>query len=163
MRDRNVAKLRSRYETKVARLEKRLARAEQAVEREAEQSQGAKLDTAISFGTAVLGALLGRKRVSATSASRVGTAVRKAGRMGQQSGDVKRAEEIVASVREELIELQAQFDDEVDALDDAYDAQTEELKEITVRARATNIHVDFIGIGWASYIEDANGRLRAAG
>jgi hypothetical protein len=148
IRDQKVAKLRKRYDKKVVRLEDRLRRAQQAVEREAEQARGAKLDTAISFGTAVLGALLGRKRVSVTSASRVGTAARKAGRIGTQAADVKRAEATVAAVSTELEELQLDFDGEVDALDDAYDAQTEELTEVPIRPLAKNIHVSLMRLGW---------------
>lgn len=162
VRDKDVAKLRKRYDAKVVRLEDRLRRAEQVVERESEQVRGYKMDTAISFGTALLGALLGRKRVSATSASRVGTAVRKAGRLGKQSGDVRRAEQTVEKVRDELLELERQFDVDVDAFDDAYDAQTEELATVTVRAQSTNIHVRFVRLGWIPYIEDADRRLRPA-
>jgi len=148
LRDLNVAKLRKRYDAKVVRLENRLRRAEQVVEREAEQARGAKLDTAISFGTAVLGALLGRKRVSVTSASRVGTAARKAGRLGKETGDIRRAEETVAAVRAELEELQIQFDDEVAQLDDAYDGQLDQLDEIPIRPLAKNVHVRLLRIGW---------------
>ena len=150
-RDRLVAKLRKRYQTKFTRLENRLQRAAQAVEREEEQARGSKMDTAISFGTAILGAVLGRKKVSVTSASRVGTAVRKAGRMGKQSGDVKRARQTVESVQEELAELQTAFDDEVAELEDAYDAQSEELKDVSVRAKAADIEVSVIGVGWVPY------------
>jgi hypothetical protein len=161
-RDREVGKLRKRYESKVNTLEDRLRRAEQAVQREQEQARGQKLDTAISFGTAVLGALLGRKRISTTSASRVGTAVRKAGRIGQQTGDVRRAEQTVASVKEKLAELQAAFDQEVDARDEAYDAQSESLEEVVIRPKSTDIHVGLLGLGWMPYIEDAEGRLHQA-
>ncbi|MDJ0926565.1 MAG: ATP-binding protein [Gammaproteobacteria bacterium] len=161
-RDLKVAKLRERYEKKVATQEERLRRAEQAVEREAEQARAHKLDTALSFGTAVLGALLGRKRISATSASRVGTAVRKAGRAGQQAGDVRRAKETVASVHAKLAELEAAFDKDVEALDAAFDAQAEMLDEVAVNPRATDLHVGLIGIGWFPYVEDADGRLRPA-
>jgi len=148
LRDQKVAKLRKRYDAKVVRLENRLRRAEQVVEREAEQARGAKMDTAISFGTAVLGALLGRKRVSVTSASRVGTAARKAGRLGKETGDIRRAEETVTAVRAELEELQVQFDDEVAELEDAYDAQLEELDEIPIRPLAKNVHVSLLRLGW---------------
>jgi hypothetical protein len=110
----------------------------------------------------VLGALLGRKRISTTSASRVGTAVRKAGRIGQQTGDVRRAEQTVASVKEKLAELQAAFDQEVDARDEAYDAQSESLEEVVIRPKSTDIHVGLLGLGWMPYIEDAEGRLHQA-
>jgi len=110
------------------------------------------MDTAISFGTAILGALLGRKRVSVTSASRVGTAARKAGRLGKESGDIRRAEATVAGVRDELAELQLQFDAEVAELEGAYDAQAEELQQIPVRPLAKNVHVSLLQLGWQPYV-----------
>ena len=63
-RDRRVGKLREAYEKKLRRLEERLISAEAARTREAQQATSSKLDTAISVGTAMLGALLGRKRIS---------------------------------------------------------------------------------------------------
>ena len=153
-RDVKVAKLRKQFEGRVARLQERLRRAEQAIDREAEQAKGQKLDTVISFGTAVLGAVLGR-RISTTSASRVGTAVRKAGRMRQQSADVRRAQETAESVKAQLETLQIKFDEEVDALDAAYDAQEEELTETLVRPTSTGIEIRVIGIGWSPTIEAA--------
>ena len=161
-RDLAVAKLRERYEKKVTTLENRLLRAQQALEKQEEQARGQKLDAAISFGTAVLGALLGRKRVSTTSASRMGTAVKKAGRIGQESGDVRRAEETVAKVQSELADLQARFDDDVAALDDAYDAQSDELETIEVNPKSTDVHVGLIALGWLPYIEDSDGLLAPA-
>ncbi len=161
-RDRKVARLRERYERRVVTLEERLRRAEQAVERQTEQARAQKLDTAVSFGTAILGALLGRKRVSVTSASRVGTAVRKASRVGQEAGDLRRARETVASVQAKLAELQAAFEADVDKLEAAYDAQAEELECIALKPRRTDLHIALLGIGWCPYCEDENGRLRPA-
>jgi hypothetical protein len=161
-RDLKVARLRERYEKKVATLEDRLQRAQQAVERQAEQAKAQKLDAALSFGTAILGAVLGRKRVSTTSASRVGTAVRKAGRIGSEAGDVRRAQATVARVQQRLAELEAAFEADVDALEDAYDAQVEALKEQRINPRATDTQVRSFGLVWVPYVEDAEGRLRPA-
>jgi hypothetical protein len=161
-RDLKVAKLRERYEKKVATLEDRLQRSQQALERQAEQSKAQKLDAALSFGAAILGAVLGRKRISTTSATRVGTAVRKAGRIGSEAGDVKRAEQTVARVQERLADLEAAFEDDVARLEDAYDAQTEELKEQRVNPRAADTTIRSFGLLWVPYVEDAEGRLRPA-
>ena len=161
-RDLKIAKLRASYEKKVATLEDRLQRANQALERQAEQSKAQKLDAVLSFGTAILGAVLGRKRVSTTSASRVGTAVRKAGRAGQEAGDVRRAEQTVARVQARLADLESAFEDDVAALEEAYDAQTEELKEQRINPRATDTRIRVLGLLWAPYIEDDDGRLRPA-
>jgi len=154
-RDINVGKLRKRYESKLNMLEKRLLTAQQGVERESEQASGSKLNTALSVGTAVLGALLGRKKLSVTTASRAGTAMRRAGDMRKQVGDVKRAEEKVAKIQLEMENLTEDFDDEVEAMAEAYDAQSEELKEILVRARTSNIQIDYFGIGWRPEIDSA--------
>jgi hypothetical protein len=74
-RDLKVGKLRKKYDTQFTTPKDRLLRAEQAIAREDEQAKASKMQTAISFGTATRGAFLGRKAVSATSASRVGTAM----------------------------------------------------------------------------------------
>ena len=147
-RDINVGKLRKRYESKLNTLEKRLLTAQQAVERESEQASGSKLNAALSVGTAILGAVLGRKKISVSTASRAGTAMRRAGDMRKQVGDVKRAEEKVAKINQDIEALTEEFEAEVEAMEDAYDAQTEELKEILVRARSGNIQIDYFGIGW---------------
>jgi hypothetical protein len=161
-RDEKVGALKQKYAARVDRLEERLRRARQAVEREQQQAKGQTLDAAVSFGTAVLGALLGRKAVSVTSASRVGTAVRKAGRVRKEAGDVARARETVAAVQSEIQALEAELRAEIDKLQDAYDAQLDDLEAIEVKPSATKIHVDVIGVGWIPYRSDAQGRLQRA-
>ncbi|MEM6818231.1 MAG: DUF87 domain-containing protein [Pseudomonadota bacterium] len=158
-RDIAVGKLRKRYNSKVNTLEARLMRAEQAIERESEQSRKKKLDTAISFGTAILGAVLGRKRVSSTSARSIGSAVKNVGGMRKEAGDVARAEETAARVREDLRVLQETFDADVAALDARYDAQDEELTEVEIKPKSTDIQIHFVGLVWLPHQKDSRGRL----
>ena len=84
-RDAAIAKIRKRYATKATTLENRLMRAEQAIAVQKEQSTKKKLDTAISFGTAILGAVLGRKKLSTSTATKMGTAMQD-GRQCPQGG-----------------------------------------------------------------------------
>ncbi len=160
-RDQEVAKLRKRYASKINTLENRLLRAQQAVERESQQVTKKRIDTAISFGTAILGAVLGRKRISTTSARRIGTAVKTAGSMSKEAGDVERAEETVERVQAELAELNQQFEKEVEAMNSAFDAQQAELEEIAVKPKAADVRVHFAGVLWVPYLRDDKGRLRA--
>jgi len=162
MRDQAVAKLRKRYASKATTLENRLLRAEQAIQREQQQSSKKKIDTAISFGTAILGAVLGRKRLSTTTASRVGTAIRSAGGARKEAGDVARARETATKVSADLAALNDELAAEVEALDTAYDAQTEELTEIPIRPKATDVHVPLIGLVWMPYRDIGDGRLQSA-
>jgi Helicase HerA, central domain len=147
-RDTRIGKLRGTYDKKVMRLEERLMKAEQTIERESEEATQSKVDAALSVGTALLGALLGRKRISTTTVSRAGTAARKAGRIRRQSSDVERARERAGAIEDELVTLKENFEDEVAALEDSYDAQSDELEEVLVRARSTNVQVRWFGILW---------------
>jgi hypothetical protein len=161
-RDQAVTKLRKRYATKTTTLENRLLRANQAIEREEQQASKKNLDTAVSIGTAILGTLLGRKRLSASSASRVGTAIRTAGGARKEAADVARAKEVATKVAADLEALNRQLEEEIAAMDTAFDAQSAELDEIVVRAKTTDIHVSLIGLAWMPYAPDAKGRLRPA-
>ena len=161
-RDQAVARIRKRYATKTTTLENRLLRANQAIERESQQASKKKLDTAVSFGTAILGAVLGRKRISSTSANKIGTAIRSAGGARKQAADVKRARETARKVRADMQALSRDLKKEVAALETAYDAQREELTQVVIRAKSTDIHVPLVGLAWMPYTEDEGGRLRPA-
>ncbi len=161
-RDQEIAKLRKRYASKATTLENRLMRAEQAIAREQEQVSKKTLDTAVSIGTAILGAVLGRKRLSTTSASRVGSAIKTAGGARKEAADVARARQTAEKVRADLEALNKQLESEVAALDTTFDAQAEELDEIVVRAKTTDVHVPVMALAWMPYAPDSKGRLRPA-
>ena len=158
-RDLAAEKLRRKYEPKFNTLQERLRRAEQAIARETEQAQARKLDTAVSFGTAVLGAFFGRKVVSATTAGRLGTAVKSAGRTRKDMMDVARAQETSAAVRTQLADLEAEFQNELTAQNTTYDPAGETLEELAVSAKSTDINVEFFGLVWLPFRKDSQGRL----
>jgi hypothetical protein len=58
--------------------------------------------------------------------------------------------------------LNAALEKEVADLDTSFNAQDEELKEIVVRAKSTDIHVSLTGLVWLPYTADDKGRLRPA-
>ncbi len=161
-RDQQIAKLRKRYAGKATTLENRLMRAQQAIEREQEQASKKTLDTAVSIGTAILGAVLGRKRLSTTSANRVGTAIKTAGSARKEAADVARAKQTAEKVRADLEALNEQLEKDLAALDTAFDAQAEELDEIVVRAKASDVQVTVLALAWMPYSADSEGRLRPA-
>ncbi len=161
-RDAAIAKIRKRYATKLTTLENRLMRAEQAIAVQKEQSTKRKLDTAISFGTAILGAVLGRKKLSSSTATKMGSAIKTAGSARKEAADVERAKQTAEKVRVDIAALNKDLEEEVAKLDTAFDAQAEELDEIVVRAKSTDIHVAVTGLVWLPYTADEKGRLRPA-
>ncbi len=161
-RDIAVQKLRKRYASKANTLENRLLRAQQTIEREKQQSTRKKLDTAVSFGTAILSAVLGRKKISASSAGRIGTAIRSASGARKEAGDVDRARATAEKVRNDIAALEATLEGEVAELDDAFDAQDEVLDELIVKPKVSDINIEVFGLLWVPYRDSGDGRLRPA-
>jgi hypothetical protein len=161
-RDAAAERLRQKYAPKIAALAEKRRRAEQAVEREAEQAKGQKMQTAISFGATLLSSFMGRKAVSLTSLSRATTAARGVGRSIKESQDIGRAQETVEAVNEQLSALDEQFKTETAALAQSPDSQTEVLETTTVKPTKANITVKLVTLAWAPYWHDAQGQTTPA-
>lgn len=161
-RDGKADALRKKYGAKQAALEDRRRRAQQAVEREAGQARQAKMQTAVSLGTTVLGAFLGRKKIGLGTLGRATSAMRGAGRAAQQSQDVDRAEDNVEAVSQQLADLDAQFQAEVAALEAATDPLTETLETVSIRPNKADITVQRVALVWEPLMKDASGNLTRA-
>jgi hypothetical protein len=161
-RDHQIETLRGKYATKLASLQERLRRAEQAVQREQAQASQAKMDTAISVGGAILGAIFGRGKISAGAISKVGTAARGAGRAAQQQGDVTRANESVQALQLQYADLEAALQQDIDALGATYDAQQDALEAIPIKAKSGDVHLQLVALVWVPFRRDAAGMASAA-
>ncbi|MGB5986611.1 MAG: DUF87 domain-containing protein [Desulfobacterales bacterium] len=157
-RDLAVGKLRRKYTTKFTTLNNRLMAAEQAISREQEQAKGRQMDTVISFGTAILGAFMGRKVVSARSTSRVGTAMKSAGRMHKEKMDVARAQEKAAAIRQQMAEMEARLQADIDRMEIQFDPESESLEEIRVTPRLSDVAIQFFGLAWLPFRKSDGGR-----
>ena len=134
----------------------------QAVEREAEQAKGQKMQTAISFGATLLSSFMGRKSLSLTTLGRATTAARGVSRSMKEAEDVDRAQETVAAVNQQLAELNAQFKSETDTLERSLDPQTESLETITLKPNKANITINLFSLAWTPYWHDAQGQANPA-
>jgi hypothetical protein len=137
-------------------------RAEQAKEREAEQSRGRKMQTAISLGATVLSMFTGRKRLSTGTLGRATTTMRDVGRSLDEGGDVKRAEESLADVKQKLVDLQTEEQEALAALESQIDPETETFERVLMRPRKSDITVDSLGLVWMPYWQDETGSLISA-
>ncbi len=147
-RDLEVEKLRQRFAKKAATLEDRIRRARAKVEKEREQASSQKLQTAISFGTAILSMLTGRKGVSKTDLNRAGSAMRGVGRSREQSQDVDRAQETVEALTVDLEELNDELAEKIDQLEERLDPDLEDLEVIACRPRKADIEVRRVALLW---------------
>jgi hypothetical protein len=147
-RDRGLDGLRRKFAPRQTALEEKRRRANQAIARESEQATGQKLQTAISFGATLVGALLGRKAISATTLGRATTAARGIGRSMKESEDVERARQTAAVLEKQRQELEAEFASEAATLAAANDVAAETLETMTIKPKKTNITVKLVALVW---------------
>ncbi|BCA55724.1 ATP-binding protein [Nitrospira sp. KM1] len=161
-RDEAAESLRRKYAPKIASLQERIRRAEQMQERQQAESRSSQLQAAVSVGASILGAFLGRKTLSATNIGRATTAIRGAGRVLKEAQDVSQAQETVTALRQQLSELERQFESEREALSAATDPLGEKLDVVSIRPNKTNIAVKLVALVWVPYWEDGQGLMTAA-
>lgn len=147
-RDLEVEKLRKRYAPKLASMQERLRKAQVRVEKEKAQFGQQKVQTAVSVGATIIGAIFGRKTLSAGTIGRATTSMRGAGRIAREKQDIARAQREVQVVNEKLVALEEEFQEEIADLE--MDLQPDELvlNEIRIRPRKTDIEIRRFALVW---------------
>ena len=161
-RDAEVEKLKARYASKFQTLSDQLRRADERVEREKAQAGQQKINTALNVGATILGALLGRRAVSASSVGRATTAMRSASRIGKEQADVARAGESVAVLRERQQALEQEFEQETAALQGQFEPSAVEISKTQVRPRKSDIMIGAVGLCWTPWKKGSDGLLELA-
>ena len=147
-RDGQIDKIRDKHATKLATLADRIDRARQKVEKEKAEAQNQSMQTYVSIGTAVIGALFGRKKISATTIGRAATSMRSASRATRQQADVAHAEESLTTLEERRQQLEEDVELELDRIRLEASPDSVALEEIDVPARKTDIAVDEVALAW---------------
>ncbi|HSQ03723.1 MAG TPA: hypothetical protein VLN59_06800 [Burkholderiales bacterium] len=143
----------------MAALQGRIRKAQEAVAREKAQADQQKVQTAISIGATLLGALGGRKITSSGNVGKASTAMRGASRAMKEGQDVGRAEDNVEVLQQQLNELNAEVEAQSQELTSAVDPQTEVFDTVTIKPKKTNIAVQLCTLVWAPYWKDAQGTI----
>jgi len=161
-RDEATDKLRQKYAPKLATLQEQMRRAQAAVDREKDQAQQQKIQTALSFGATILGGFLGNKRLSSGSISRARSTVGGVSRSMKEAKDIQRAKDTVEAIQQRTQRLEADFQADLDALTAKTDPLAEQLEQVSVRPAKTDISVQFLALGWFPYWQSADGKLTQA-
>ncbi|MGD9854707.1 MAG: ATP-binding protein [Planctomycetaceae bacterium] len=161
-RDTEIERLRSKYAPRIERARERERKAEQRVEVEREQAEAAKRSAYVSWGSSLLGALLGRKLTSSANVTRAGSAMRSTSRASQQSSDITRAEADERERQAEREALERELEDQLHQIDDAYHIDTLAFEPYEVKPRKSDISIDTCGLLWLPWRVEANGIAEAA-
>ncbi|MBN1305388.1 MAG: hypothetical protein JXA13_13200 [Anaerolineales bacterium] len=156
-RDEITETLRDKYANKLATLQERKRRAEQLVEKQKEQAKKAKLDTALNVSSTLLGAFTGRKVLSQSNISKAKSAMKGFTKAADESQDVKRAEETVEAIEQQIVELNAEFEGDIAELEAKTEPLTEELETVELKPRKSDINILLVSLAWVPYWQDKNG------
>lgn len=154
-RDLAIEKLKKSYETKFTRLETRIRTAEQRVESYRDKVKEQGMSTMLSLGTTVLGALLGRRTVSATTVRGASSTMRSAGRISGKKAKVGQAEENLEALQQELEELQQAFEADKESLTAEF--KEPEFDEVKVSPRKSDTMVTTIALLWVPWVQGPAG------
>jgi len=149
-------KLVEKFRVKKERLVKKLESAHVRLAKEEGDVSTKTTDTIISFGTAVLGAFLGRKALSSTTMNRTASSIRKAGRIGKEKDDVRRAAQTVDKLEAELQALEVEQGEALEALVASYDIDTVKTENFSIKPRRSDIFDVYTCLLWDMVIPAPN-------
>jgi hypothetical protein len=149
-RDAESDKLRTRYDKKIASLQDKIFRAEQAVDREQEQLKQQKMQTGISFGATILSSFLGGRQ---SSVGRMTTAARGVGRSMKEKQDVARARASLSTLKQKRDQIETDFLQDMASIKEKFDIADEQLEKLNVRPLKKNISVPLLALGWFPYFK----------
>jgi hypothetical protein len=156
-RDLKIDKLRAKYAPKLALVQERVRKAMQKVEREKSQASQQTTQTFVTVVSSILGAFTGRKLASAANVGRAATAARAAGRISRENQDVSQAEETLQVLQTKLDELNAQFEAEVNALDEIDRPESHQLEPVEIKPKKADLTVTRVALVWTPWMVSEQG------
>ena len=161
-RDEWTEELRKKYAQRTATIENKIRTAEDRIAREQNQAQQQKIQTAISIGTTILGAFLGRKAISRSTIGHAGTTMNRATRAMKEHGDIQRAEENLTILQQQLKELQEDFQREVETYTEKFNVMEEALQTVTIKPLKSNIAIKLFTFIWIPFWKLDSGEMKQA-
>jgi hypothetical protein len=156
-RDLQTEKLRQKFAPKLSSLEGKIQRAKEKIETEQSRQSQRKWDTALSMGTTILGALMGKKAISATTVGRTASTIKKAGQTAAGQTKMKHAEDSLEGLLEAKQELELEFEQAVAELTSQSNADEIPLVSTEVKPRKSDLAVLKHQFVWLPYAIDGAG------
>lgn len=146
-RDEAVEMMRDKYASRIRTKTGQLERAKLAVDKEEAEASASTWQAGASILGGLLGGLLGGRKSRRNHLSGATRAMK-------QQGDVRRAEEKVRLIADDLAELEAELAGEIRELEEEYDALTTELEPEVVKPYKKDIDVRVVGLVWLPFDEE---------
>ena len=152
LRDDEVEKLRKKFASKFRTAKDRIRRAEDKVEVQEEQYKQSRTSKWVNIGQTLMGAVMGRR-----SSRSAGSSIRSFGRASKEKADIARAEESLEDAQIRFEDLEAEFNEDVSALEDKLDVENLEFEELSLAPRKSDILIEDFCVCWVPWKVDSSG------
>ncbi len=144
-RDAEIEKKARAIDRKIKSIEDKLYREERELRQDQEDSRNRNIEAGLNGVEMVAGLFgLGRKKSLSTPVSKL--------RMAQNAKeDVRESEDTIAQYKKDLADLQRERDDVVAQVNDAWGNVVNEIDEVTITPKKTDIYVKLFGVAWTPY------------
>ncbi len=144
-RDAELAKKTAAIDKKIKSAQDKLLREERELRQDEEELRNRNIETGLSGVETVAGLFgIGRKKSLSTSVSKF--------RMAQNAKeDVKESLDAIAQFKKELAELEREREEIVREVSDRWGDVVNDIEEVAVKPKKTDIFVDLFGVAWKPY------------
>ncbi len=143
-RDAEIDKISTRYEGKLTTLENRLKREERELKEDEEELSERKLEEMGTHAENVLSLFSRRRR-------RITTSLTKRRLTQQAKADVEESIDAIDDLEEQIDALEAEFKEKLDEIGDRWGDVVNDISEITITPKKSDIFIDDFGVAWMPY------------
>jgi len=147
-KDKAIEKLTEKYAKKEEKLEKDYTKLLEKLEKEEADVKAATTQSALSIGSSVLGALLGRTKVGTLSASVTG--LNKASRVLKQKKDVELVKKKIEKLNEDIKSLEEELEKNIEDMSGKFDIENYTIETISIKPKKSDIFGIKIAFLWES-------------
>jgi hypothetical protein len=148
-----IDSLEAKYARKFAALETKLKREEHELKGDRADVQRRKQEEYVTYAETIFSFFAGRRRS-------LSSAMSKRGRRSKAQEEVEESIKEIAELKEGIAELETEFEEEMEKLEEKWLTVIEEMTEIPVTPYKKDIHIDFFGVAWLPYyVFQAGGRV----
>jgi hypothetical protein len=144
--------LKDKYERQRRSLEDKLKREERELEQDEAEHSARKQEEALSAAESIFGMVTGRR-----SSRRVSGASRKRRMTSQARADVKESKEVIDDLEKQIEALDAEESAEIETLTAKWNELIDQVEEIEVHPRRTDVRVDLFALAWLPYWQQGSG------
>lgn len=147
-RDEKIEDIKKKFQTKYKSLEDKLEQLEFKLQKEESDVASKATDTILSIGLSVIGAFFGSKKISASTISKAGTALRNGKGYLKEKNDVKSVEALIENIQEDMQTLNLDLEEEIKKIENEFSADNYEILTLTIKPRRSDITVEDIALVW---------------